>query len=73
MERALIETHLQKAREHVALGEQHLLAQRKIVEDFERQHWDATIARQLLQNFEDIQYLHLLDLERLQVELAQCR
>ncbi|MDR9780862.1 hypothetical protein [Rhizobium redzepovicii] len=73
MERAMVEKHLQQAREHVALGGQHIARQREIVAEMTDRGVDATEAIRLLVNFEESQVMHLAHLDRLNAELLALR
>ena len=69
MDRAMVEKHLQQAREHVALGELHLARQREIVAELINRGVDVTEAKRLLLNFEESQLMHVAHLDRLKAEL----
>jgi hypothetical protein len=62
--------YLVQAERHMADGEQHILRQRAIVAQLERDGRDASLSRSLLQCFEDLQRLHIADFHRLLEELA---
>ena len=74
-DRAMIERHLAQAEEHVTLGESHIVRQKQIVADMERDgHVEAAqIARELLETFESTQESHLGDRDRLRADLSACR
>ncbi|NKF34528.1 hypothetical protein HER21_49810, partial [Pseudomonas sp. BGM005] len=50
MDRAMVEKHLQQAREHVASGELHLARQREIVAELISRGADVMEAKRLLTN-----------------------
>jgi hypothetical protein len=62
---------LQRAEEHVALGEKHVEQQRALVAHYERRGWDAKAARELLTTFEQVQAHHTSTLERRRRELTR--
>jgi hypothetical protein len=62
--------YLVQAERHMADGEQHILRQRAFVAQLERDGRDASLSRNLLQCFEDLQRLHIADFHRLLEELA---
>jgi hypothetical protein len=62
--------YLVQAERHMADGEQHILRQRSIVAQLERDGRDTSLSRSLLQCFEDLQRLHIADFHRLLEELA---
>jgi hypothetical protein len=61
MDRTVILDYLAIVRRHVASGEQILARQRENVPQLERAGYDATDARRLLVQFEQIQSLHVAD------------
>ena len=69
MDRAMVERHLQQAREHVAVGEMHLARQRQILTELTNRGADVTEAKRLLMNFEESQIMHLAHVDRLKAEL----
>ena len=69
MERSIIQRHFEQAMEHVLLGEIHVAGQRKRVATLERNGLDTARSRKLLAQFEEIQALHVADLDRLRHEL----
>jgi cell division protein FtsX len=73
MDRRTLEEHLAQAERHVALGARHLVRQRVIVADLERDGHvaAAATARDLLRQFEDVQALHVSDRDRLRRELGR--
>jgi hypothetical protein len=71
MDRATLETFLQQAEEHVALGEQHIARQREIVSELARDGHDTEMAETLLAQFENNQAMHTAHRDRLRRELAK--
>jgi hypothetical protein len=71
-ERGRIERLLAEAEYHVLLGERHIIRQREIVAELERDgHEQAAVsARDLLETFEQAQKAHVADRDRLRAELA---
>jgi hypothetical protein len=69
MDRKMVEEHLALAEEHVTIGDKNVANQRKAVADLERGGHDTAQARDLLQRFEEIQAMHIADLQRLRREL----
>lgn len=70
MNKAMVEQHLSEARRHVAEGEIHIARQRKIVYELQRDGKDTAMALRLLDNFIDLQTMHIADMERLKRELS---
>ena len=56
---------------HIEDGERMLARQRQLVAELEAQGEDATLARSLMQSFEDLQRLHVRHLARLEKLLAR--
>ncbi|MBX5159285.1 MULTISPECIES: hypothetical protein [unclassified Rhizobium] len=73
MDRGMVEKHLQQAREHVALGGQHIARQREIVAEMTDRGSDAKEAQRLLVIFEESQVMHVAHLDRLKAELLALR
>jgi hypothetical protein len=73
MDRATVLEHLAQARRHVSLGERHIARQRQLIAGLERVGSDSWEAWKLLQQFEDLQRLHIHDRDRLERELAKIR
>jgi hypothetical protein len=71
MDRALIEQHLALAEKHVRDGEVILVRQREVLANLARDGHDTSRASQILQEFEDVQQMHIADRERLRRELAE--
>jgi hypothetical protein len=70
MDRAMLVEHLEKAERHVALGEEHLERQRRVVAERQRQGLDANEAVDLLMRFEQLQTMHVAGRDRLRAELG---
>lgn len=69
MERRMLERHLAQAEEHISLGERHIAQQRELVARLERDGHDSTEASNLLDNFEELQAVHIAHRDRLCREL----
>ena len=69
IDRAMWQQHLAQAERHVTLGETHIAKQRAIVAELERDGHDARIARDLLDQLEQMQELHVADRDRLREDL----
>jgi hypothetical protein len=72
MDRAMLERHLALARNHIARGEDALAQQRHVLAELEEDGHDtaAAEARRLLEQFEQLQVLHIADHNRILRELA---
>ena len=70
-----LEDRLGQVEEHIRLGETHLNRQRKIVGDLEQNGLGvaSAAAKILLQQFEEIQQLHLIARQRLLTELTEIK
>ena len=62
---------LEQAERHAVEGAAHIARQIEIVSQLEGQGHDATQARALLKQFEDLQALHVADRDRLRKELEE--
>jgi hypothetical protein len=62
--------HLEQARRHIALSERHIARQREIITELIRGGYDPFHSRQLLASFEELQRLHIAELDRIETELA---
>jgi len=71
MDKAMMQDHLEQARRHVADGDKHVARQRKLVAKLDRDGHDSSEARRLLQQFEELQRLHIGDRDRLVKKLAE--
>jgi hypothetical protein len=71
MDQSLKLKELEKARRHVAKGDETISRQRKSVAELEAGGYDTTVARQLLASSESIQAIAVSEVERLQKELKQ--
>ena len=69
----MLERHLALAEQHVAQGEEHIARQREIIAKLESGAHATDKARTLLDQFLDVQALHVAHRDRLQEELAQAR
>jgi len=70
MDRTVLVEHLVKAERHVALGEEHLERQRRVVAERQRQGLDTNEAVDLLMRFERLQTMHVAGRDRLRAELG---
>jgi hypothetical protein len=55
MNRQAVEKHLRAAEKIVALGEEHVRQQRRILTELERDNHPAETAREVLRNYENLQ------------------
>jgi hypothetical protein len=69
MDKVMIRDHLALAEEHVQLGLFHIAKQHAIIAELERDGLDATLAREVLATFEEMQGAHVADRDRLKAEL----
>ncbi len=69
MDRSMLLHHLDLAKRHVAIGEKNVARQRAVVAELERDGHDASEARRLLAEFEQLQSMHIQDRDRLLKEL----
>lgn len=58
------------AERHVLQGECHVARQREIIAELEREGHDAAASIKLLQQFQEMQALHIADRDRLRKELG---
>jgi hypothetical protein len=65
MDREQLLQHLAQAEDHVAAGTQHVARQREIIAEVERDGHDAPQAKALLEQFEQLQEMHVVDRDRL--------
>ena len=70
--RAKLEHRLALAERHVQVGESQLAKQRELVAQLERSGYETRSPCATLKQFEELQKLHLADLEKLRNELALC-
>ena len=71
MNRAMLAVHLERAEEHVLLGERHIRRQRQLIADLDAAGDTTSIARDLLATFEALQRQHEADRDRLRILLDQ--
>jgi hypothetical protein len=71
MDRVMIEEHLALAERHVSRGEELIAQQKQRIAEMERDGHDSRLHRELLEQFEEVQRLHLADLARLRNELNE--
>jgi hypothetical protein len=67
----MLKRHLAEAEEHIAVGEKNLARQRELIAKLERDKHDTAQARALLDQFEELQSMHLADRERILRELSE--
>jgi hypothetical protein len=65
MDKAMIRDRLAQADAHVQLGLTHIAKQHIIIANLDRDGIDATLAREVLDTFEDMQVSHVADRDRL--------
>jgi hypothetical protein len=66
-----MEMALEQAKRHAASGEADIARQRGLADQLERHGHDAKLAWELLQTFEQLQAMHVAEIERLKRELAE--
>ena len=71
MVRDILERQLTKAEEQVAIAAQNVARQRELVAELERDGYDATQAKKMLEQFLEQQALHIADRDRLIKELGE--
>jgi hypothetical protein len=71
LNRRIMEMALEQAKRHAASGEVDIARQRGVADQLERHGHDAKLAWELLQTFEQLQAMHVAEIERLIRELAQ--
>ena len=65
MDRDTLKRHLTKVEEQVAIVAQNVARQRELVAELERDGYDATQAKKMLEQFLEQQALHIADRDRL--------
>lgn len=71
MERLILERQFERAGEHVLRGEILVVKQRKRLALLERQGLDTAKSRKLLSQLEELQAMHVADLDRVRHELEE--
>lgn len=71
MDRTMQIRHLVEAERHVAQGERHLLEQERRLADLDCNGHGTIQGRRLLQNFRDLQMLHVAHRDQILRELEQ--
>ena len=71
MDRDTLKRHLTKVEEQVVIAAQNVARQRKLVAELERDGYDATQAKKMLEQFLEKQALHIADRDRLIKELSE--
>ena len=67
----MLREHLAQAESHIAIGEEHLRKQRRIIAELEEHGHNTKMARELLKEFEDVQTMHVADKERVLKEIER--
>ena len=67
--RTFLEEQMREDERHVAQGRQHVWAQSELVAKLQRDGFDPTDAKRLLQQFEELLELHVSHLETLRDQL----
>ena len=70
MDRDTLKRHLTKVEEQAAIVAQNVARQRELVAELERDGYDATQAKKMLEQFLEQQALHIADRDRLIKELS---
>jgi hypothetical protein len=70
MDRATLEQQLAEAEQHVLLGVEHIVTQRRIIFELGSERRDTATALELLKRFEEMQKLLIADRDRLRKELS---
>jgi hypothetical protein len=70
MDKATIREHLARAEANVLLGWTHIAQQRALIVKLDHDCIDATLAREVLKTFEEMQSAHVADRDRLTKELT---
>jgi hypothetical protein len=71
MDRKTPTQHLALAQDHVEAGARHIAKQQEIVKRLEKGGHEATGAKRLLAQFEQVQATHIIDCNRLTKELSK--
>jgi hypothetical protein len=71
MDRKMLKRHLAQAKTHVETGRKNIARQRKVIAKLENGGRDTKEARTILAQFDELQAMHIADLERILRELAQ--
>jgi len=71
MDRDTLKRHLTKVEEQVAIVAENVDRQRELVAELERNGYDATQAKKMLEQFLEQQALHIADRDRLIKELSE--
>ena len=65
----MLKRHLTQAEEHIATGQKNIARQWELIAKLERNGHDSAQARAILDQFEELQAMHLADRERI---LREC-
>ena len=71
MDRDTLKRHLTKAEDQVAITAQNVARQRELAAELERDGYDASQAKKMLEQFLEQQALHIADRDRLIKELSE--
>ena len=71
MDRDILERHLARVEERIAIGATNIARQRELIAELERDGHDASQANQMLAQFLDLQAMHIADRDRLIKELSE--
>jgi hypothetical protein len=71
MDREMLQRHLAQAEQHIETGRKHIARQHEIITELERDGHETTMARALLDQFEQSQAIHIADRERILRELGK--
>ena len=71
MDRDTLKRHLTKVEEQVAIAAQNVARQRELVSQLERNGYDVSQAKKMLEQFLEQQALHITDRDRLIKELSE--
>lgn len=71
MRPAMLKRHLALAEQHIAVGEKTIAGQWELIAKLQRGKRDTAQARAILDQFEELQAMHLADRERILRELRE--
>jgi uncharacterized pyridoxal phosphate-containing UPF0001 family protein len=67
----MLKRHLAQAEEHVATGQKNIVRQWELIGKLQRGKHDIAKARAILDQFEELQAMHVADRERILRELSE--
>ena len=70
-DRDMLKRHLRQAEEHIAKGEKNIARQWELIAKLERDKHDTAQARAILDQFQELQAMHLAERERILRELSE--